>query len=115
MRKGLWIFGFIVFAIGLLTAIAGGIVAPQNPGIIVTLIILGIIVGVVNITTKEIITLLVAIIALVVIRDVFEPIRASEIGGMFDSMLSLIATLMAPAAVIASIKALVAVGFPGEN
>lgn len=114
MRKGIWITGFIAFALGLLTAIAGAIIAPQSIAIILTLVILGIIVGIINVSRKEIITLLVATIALVVVGDVLDPIKHMELGALFDNMLSLVATFMAPAAIIAAIKAIVAVGFPGE-
>ena len=114
MRKEIWIIGFIAFALGLLTAIAGSIIAPRSPIILLILVGLGVVVGILNVTKKEIITLLVATIALVVVGDVLDPIKHTEIGSLFDNMLSLIATFMAPAAIIAAIKALVSVGFPGE-
>ena len=114
MRKGIWIIGFIAFAIGLLTAIAGAIIDPHSITVILILVILGMIVGFINVSRKETITLLVATIALVVVGDVLDPIKHLEIGALFDNMLSLVATFMAPAAIIAAIKAIVAVGFPGE-
>ena len=115
MRKGIWIVGFIAFAIRLLTAIAGAIIAPQNIIVILILVILGIVVGFINITRKETITLLVATIALVVVGDVLDPIKHTELGALFDNMLSLVATFMAPAAIIVAIRAIVAIGFPGET
>jgi len=115
MRKALGIIGFIAFAFGLLIAIIGGIVAPNNATIIIVLVILGLIIGVLNISGKEIVPLLVATIALVVVGSVFEPIKAGDIGTLLDDILSLIATLMAPAAVIVAVRALWAIGFPGEE
>jgi hypothetical protein len=115
MRKEVWITGFIAFALGILIAIAGSIIAPRSTVIILILVVLGLIVGILNVTKKETVTLLVATIALVVVGDVLDPIKNTEIGSLFDNMLSLIATFMAPAAIIAAIKALVSIGFPGET
>ena len=115
MRKILGIVGFVAFALGLLIAIVGGVMAPSNTTIIIVLVILGVIVGVLNISGKEIVPLLVATIALVVVGGVFEPIKAGDIGTVLDDILSLIATLMAPAAVIVAVRALWAIGFPGEG
>lgn len=78
------------------------------------MVVLGIIIGLLNITAKEIMPLLLATIALIVVGGVFEPIKTLGIGSILDRMLRLVATLMAPAAVIAAIKALVAVGFPRD-
>jgi len=115
MRKALGIVGFVAFALGLLISIVGGIIAPSNSVIIIILVILGIIVGVLNISGREVVPLLVATIALVVVGGVFEPIKAGDIGTVLDDILSLIATLMAPAAVIVAVRALWAIGFPGET
>ena len=114
MNRVLGIIGFVAFILGLLVAIVGGIVAPANSGIIVTLVILGIIIGALNIAAREIVLLLVATIALIVVGGVFEPISVLGVGAMVDNILKLVATLMAPAAVIAAIRALWTVGFPGR-
>jgi len=114
MNKVVGIIGFTAFVLGLLVAIVGGIVAPANSGIIVTLVILGIVIGALNITGKEVIPLLLATIALIVVGGVFEPISVLGIGAIVDNILKLVATLMAPAAVIAAIRALWSVGFPGR-
>jgi hypothetical protein len=117
MNRALAIVGFIAFALGLLLSIIFGI-APINDSvlniIIIILIVLGLIIGFFNITAKEILPLLVAIIALVVVGSVFEPITLWGIGPVLDRILGLLATLMAPAAVIAAIKVLVSVGFPRD-
>lgn len=65
MSKVLGIIGFIVFAVGSLTALVAGIVAPANGTIILVLVILGIIVGAININTTEIVPLLIAAVALI--------------------------------------------------
>jgi hypothetical protein len=106
--------GFWAFIVGLIIAIIAGIIMPQSEIIIIVLIILGIIIGFLNITAKEIMLFLVATIALVVVGNVFAPLTVLSIGSILGSMLSYVATLMAPAAIIAAIKALWAVGKPGD-
>ncbi len=106
--------GFWAFIIGLIIAVICGIVLPANSIIIIILIILGIIIGLLNITAKEIMLFLVATIALVVVGNVFAPLTTLGVGKILGSILSYVATLMAPAAIIAAIKALWSVGKPGE-
>ena len=115
MNKVLGIIGFAAFGLGLILAIIFGIVAPTNYWVILVLVILGIIIGALNITSKEMIPLLLATIALIVIGGVFEPIKVAGIGTMVDNILKLVATLMAPAAVIAAVKTLWNVGFPEKR
>lgn len=107
--------GFWAFIIGLVIAVICGIVLPANTVIIIILIILGLIIGFLNITAKEIMLFLVATIALVVVGNVFAPLTALGIGKILGSILGYVATLMAPAAIIAAIKALWAVGKPGHE
>ena len=113
-RNILALIGFWAFIIGLIIAVVGGIALPQNEILIIVLIILGIIIGFLNITAKEIMLFLVATIALVVVGNVFAPLTVLDIGKVLGNMLSYVATLMAPAAIIAAIKALWALGKPGE-
>jgi len=114
MNKVLGLIGFWCFIIGLVAAVVCGLVLPKNEIIIVVLVILGIVIGLLNITAKEIMLFLVATVALIVAGNVFEPLTMLGIGTILDNMLSYVATLMAPAAVIAAIKALWAVGKPGD-
>lgn len=117
MKRALPIIGFIAFAMGILLAVIFGIfpISPQVMHIVVIiLIVLGILVGVLNITTREILPLLIATVALIVVGNVLEPVSAYTIIMAVDNVLQLIATLMAPAAVIAAIRALIIVGFPKD-
>ena len=115
----LGMIGFWAFILGLVIAVVVGIMAALGiatailPAIIIVLIILGLIVGFLNITAKEILLFLVATIALIVVGGVFAPLNIFAIGAMLDAILALVATLMAPAAIVAAIKALWAVGMPG--
>ena len=114
MNKALGIIGFVAFVLGLVIAVVAGALAWQYDWVILVLVILGIIIGALNITSKELIPLLLATIALVVVGGVFAPLKVLGIGAILDAILSLVATLMAPAAVIVAIKALWAVGFPKD-
>ncbi len=124
MAKGksnvLGMIGFWAFILGLVIAVVVGIMAALGmageglmSAVIIILIILGLIIGFLNITAKEILLFLVATIALIVVGGVFAPLNIFAVGAMLDSILALIATLMAPAAIVAAIKALWAVGKPG--
>lgn len=114
-KRNMWsMIGFWAFIIGLVIALVAGITMPQNSIIIIVLIILGLIIGFLNITAKEIMMFLVATIALVVVGNVFAPLTVLDIGKFLGSILSYVATLMAPAAIVAAVKALWAVGKPGD-
>jgi len=106
--------GFFAFIIGLIISIVAGFLSSQNSAIVIVLIILGLIVGFLNITSKETMLFLVATIALVVVGHVFTPLSVLSIGERLDQILTYVATLMAPAAIVVAIKALWAVGKPGE-
>ena len=114
------ITGLVAFTLGVLVAVVAGILSAMdvislgNTIVIVILIILGIIIGILNITGREIMPFLLATVALVVVGNVFEPIKLAGVGTMLDNILKLLATLMAPAAVIVAIKVLVQVGFPRD-
>jgi len=114
-RKGFMGFiGFWAFIIGFILAILAGIFWPANQTIVVVLVILGIIIGLLNVTAKEFMLFLLATIALVVVGNAFAPLTALRVGEVLGNVLSHIAVLVAPAAVIAAVKALWAVGKPGD-
>ena len=114
-RKGfLHFLGFAAFIIGLILAVVAGYLWPSNTTIIIVLLILGIIIGILNITAKETMLFLIAVIALVVVGNVFAPLKVLSLGIILGNILSYIAILVSPAAIIAAIKALWAVGRPGD-
>ncbi len=125
MAKGktnvLSMIGFWAFIVGLIIALIVGIMsglglAPATlmTAIIIVLIIMGIIIGFLNITASEILLFLVATIALVVVGNAFAQLTVLKIGAILGGILSLVAALMAPAAIIAAIKALWKIGKPGD-
>jgi hypothetical protein len=115
--KVMGLVGFWSFIIGLVIALVLGIIGAFSTGmdtswIIIVLIILGIIIGFNNITAKEVSTLLLAIFALIVVGNVFDPLPF--IGKFISTVLHYVTVLVAPAAVIVAIKALWQVGKPGD-
>jgi hypothetical protein len=107
--------GFVAFVTGLLTALVAGIFAPGSGSVILLLVILGIVVGIFNITSRDTIPLLVAAVALVVVGTAgFTPLDQliNGLGTHINEIVNYLARLMAPAALIAAIKTLVNVGFP---
>jgi hypothetical protein len=115
MSKGLGMIGFWAFVIGIILAIVAGIFWPANSVVILILLILGLIIGFLNVSDKETVPFLVATIALIVVGGVFAPITALSIGEKLNDILSLVAALMAPAAIIIAIKALYTLAKPGEK
>ena len=115
MSRILGIVGFLAFAAGLVLAVVGGIVAPNNGTIILALVILGILVGLLNITSREATPLLLAAVALLAVGTVgFSPLNdlISGLGDGANEVVYYFARLMAPAAVIVAVKTLLGVGFP---
>jgi hypothetical protein len=114
MQKTLGIIGFWAFVLGFVIALVAGIIAPKNDIVIVVLVILGLIIGFLNITAKEFLLFLVATIALIVSGNAFAPLTMLGIGGFLGNILGYVATLMAPAAIVAAVKALYAASKPGD-
>ena len=103
------LISFILFCLGLVLVVIGGLVAPANVIISVVLAVLGLIIGVIYaVAAKEINTLLLATIALLAMTAAFSPILA--VGEAVTSIVVNFAALMAPVALIAAIKALLQVG-----
>jgi len=109
--------GLVAFFIGIILAIVGGIGYHDNSGITLTLVIVGILVGLLNITGKEVLPLLIAAIALIVVglTQGFLPLDdlGGEAGTKINAIVAYLATFMAPAAVIAAFRAIWAVARPG--
>jgi len=108
--------GLVAFFIGIILAIVGGIGYHDNSGITLTLVIVGILVGLLNITGKEVLPLLIAAIALIVVglTQGFLPLDdlGGEAGTKINAIVAYLATFMAPAAVISAFRAIWAVARP---
>jgi hypothetical protein len=120
--------GAIAFLAGMLLAIIGGGVSRDNGTIVLVLVILGIIVGLFNITSREMIPFLVATIALVVVGITvgtmgtdgeFGPFSSLDdiidgLGRVLNGMVAYIAVFMTPAAIITAIRVVWSLARPGE-
>ena len=116
-KKPFGYIGLVAFFVGIILAIVGGIVYHDNSGITLTLVIVGILVGLLNITGKEVLPLLIAAIALIVVglTKGFLPLNdlGGEAGTKINDFVAYLATFMAPAAVISAFRAIWAVARPG--
>jgi hypothetical protein len=110
--------GLLAFLGGIILAIVGGAVSQDNGGIVLALVIMGILVGVLNVTAKEVLPLLIAAIALIVVGNTtaFQPLDdlGGEAGTKINQMVAYLATFMAPAAVISAFRAVLALARPGD-
>ena len=104
--------GFWAFIVGLIISVIAGLVLPGNAIIVLILVILGIVIGFLNISPKETQALLLAAIALIVVGNAFAPLKFLGIDTMIAGILAYITVLVAPAAVIAAIKTIWAIGKP---
>ena len=108
------LIGFWAFIVGLAIAVIAGLAFPGNAIVTLVLVILGIVIGFLNITHKETQALLLAAIALIVVGNAFAPLKFLGIDTYIAGILAYITVLVAPAAVIAAIKTLWAIGKPGN-
>ncbi|MBM3940835.1 MAG: hypothetical protein FJ318_08125 [SAR202 cluster bacterium] len=90
-----------------------------NAGVLVALLALGIVVGLVNITDREIIPYLVGAVALILISgtQVFTPLNAvvDGLGERLNLILRLMAIFTAPAAVVQALRMSLLLARPGEH
>ncbi|MCX6816134.1 MAG: hypothetical protein NT120_04770 [Candidatus Aenigmarchaeota archaeon] len=103
---GEWLY-LVSVVIAVLAGLAAG-TGWANMWVPVLLVILGIVVGLINITEKETSAFLVASIALIVAGGVgFSSLNTAiaPLGTIIDSIVKNIAIFVAPAAVIAAVKA----------
>jgi hypothetical protein len=101
--------GGAAFLIGFIIAVIAGIAAqaiqPWAGGITLVLLILGLIVGFLNIADKEIFNFLIAVIGLATVGILTQLVAIPWIGGFLQSIVQRIAEFVTPAALIVSLKA----------
>ncbi len=114
----LGILGMLAFFAGMVLAVVGGIIDQSNGGITLALVVMGIVVGLLNITSKETMPFLVAAIALVVGAgaEVFEPLNevVTNMGLAIDGIVKYMATFMVPAAIINAVRMVWSLAKPGD-
>jgi len=115
------LFGFIgllAFWVGIILSIVGGIWYQNSENIVLTLVIVGILVAVLNVTGKEVLPLLIAAIALIVVglTSGFEPLNkfGGGAGDRLNEIVAYIAIFITPAAIISAVRAIWAVARPGD-
>jgi hypothetical protein len=117
MKRLAGTIGLLAFLVGIILAIVGGIGYHDNSGITLTLVIVGILVGVLNITGKEVLPLLIAAIALIVVglTKGFAPLDDLGVGAgtKINDIVAYIAIFITPAAIISAVRAIWAVARPG--
>jgi len=120
-RNIIGILGAIAFFAGMLLAIISGGVSRDNGTIILVLVILGVVVGLFNITSREMIPFLVAAIALVVVGTATSPFGPLDdiswlegLGRTLNAMVAYIAVFMTPAAVINAVRVVWSLAQPGD-
>jgi len=120
MSKTLKVLGFIgmaAFSVGIVLAIIYGVISRDNANVILALVILGIVVGFLNITRREMALLLLTAVALIVVgKASFSPLNdlVDELGSSLNGIVSYLAVFMAPAAVVTAVRAIWAVARPGD-
>jgi hypothetical protein len=104
-----WI-SFILFCLGVILAVIGGIAMPANVIIGAILNIFGFIIGIIHVSIdkegKGLVILLLATIAILSMTAAFSTVTVLGFGQVAAGVLVNFAALMAPVAVIAAIKAL---------
>ncbi len=128
VRWVLTVIGAMAFVAGFLLAVIGGIWYPDgiiptiwfwsNFNLAAALVILGLVVGLMNITARETLPYLVAATALVLVGAIgpFAPLN-SVLGGLGDTVNSILRMVMfftAPAAVVNAIKLAQSISRPGD-
>ena len=101
-RMGSW-----AFVAGVLLALLAGLI-PGIPNVMLILVVLGVVVGLLNVTTRETTAFLVASVALLLPASATSLGAIPTVGVYMGNMLANIASFVAPAAVIVALRAIVA-------
>ncbi len=107
----IWVMvSYVLFIIGVILSIVGGLFLPEVPWVALILAIFGVVIGLVHMNAKEINTLLLATIALLAMTAAFAPVSILGLGKTLGFILVDFAALISPVAVIAAVKALIKIG-----
>lgn len=121
--KGIkWVLGVaasISFFFGYVIAVLAGFLWPTNEPILITLVVMGLFVGFLNITSREVVPYLVAAIALILIGTThpfnhFDRVNHELVENIND-VTSLLALFTAPAALLQAIRAGITLSAPGDQ
>ena len=118
---GLQIAAAVSFLAGYILAVLAGLWWEDNEKIVAALVVMGLLVGIFNITGKEILAFLVAAVALIIIGtsgadNPFLPLNQLH-GGMgtkIANITKMLAAFTAPAAIVPALRAGIALAKPGD-
>ena len=117
MKKLAGFIGLLAFLGGMVLSIVSGIWYHDYGSITLALVIMGILVGLLNITGKEVLPLLIAAVALIVVglTKGFAPLNdlGGDAGTRLNDIVGYIAIFVTPAAIISAVRAIWAVARPG--
>jgi len=117
LKRVAGLIGLLSFLGGIVLSMVGGIWYQDYSSITLALVIMGILVGLLNITGKEVLPLLIAAIALIVVglTEGFKPLDqfGGEAGTKLNEIVAYIAIFITPAAIISAIRAVWALARPG--
>ena len=114
------LIGGLAFAIGFLLAIIGGAVArdPYSAGIVLALVILGVAVSVLNITSREVVPIMLAAVVLIVAGSLggFAPLDdlVDGLGRLLNGIVYYLAVFMIPVGIISAVRAMIALARHGD-
>ena len=107
-------YGSILFGVGILLALVSALFNIQNPTInkviIGTLLIIGVVIGLLNITKDETVSFLISILVLVLLVGPLLGVLTTEFGltgPLLTKVFSNLITLLVPAAIIVALKTIV--------
>ena len=110
MLKNMNMVGFVAFIVGLILAVIAGIWFFNEAWVVVVLLLLGLLVGFINIPGKDATALLIAIVAVFTVGNVFASVTALDIGTYVGKILAMAGALIGPAAFVVAAKTIWAIG-----
>ncbi len=117
--RALSVIGAAAFFAGYVLSIIAGLWWPETGAVIAVLVVLGLVVGFLNIASREVTPYLVAALALVVIGNLqaFNSLNlvADGLGDTVNQIVRMMAIFTAPAAVIQAIRAGMLLALPGDR
>ncbi len=118
-QRALGVIGAAAFGAGYGLAVIAGLWFPDNGALIATLVIVGLLVGLMNLTSREIVPYLVAALALILIGNTqaFTALNLTidGLGEKLNGIVRMMAIFTAPAAVVQALRAGMLLARPGES
>lgn len=118
-QRAFGVIGAAAFLAGYGLAVIAGLWFPDNGALVATLVIVGLVVGAMNLTSREIVPYLVAALALILIGNTqaFTALNLAVdgLGERLNGIVRMMAVFTAPAAVLQALRAGMLLARPGES